>query len=127
MDRLLQKYNKTQISKAVIIQAAATAMIEEFCDMATDEIKQKIESNNSPIYFRPRFSPGYGDFPLSYQKNMAAVLSCSKKIGLTLTDSLIMAPSKSVTAVIGVSASSIGCHTHGCDVCSKLDCIYRRN
>ena len=78
---------------------------------------QKMESEG--WYLRPRFSPGYGDFSLNHQTEIISVLQCPKKIGLTLTDSLLMAPAKSVTAVIGLSRIKQPCHRHGCEVCEK--------
>lgn len=56
------------------------------------------------MYTRPRFSPGYGDLPINMQKDIFAALDCPRKIGLSLNESLLMSPSKSVTAIIGVSA-----------------------
>ena len=50
----------------------------------------------------PRYSPGYGDVPLSVQKDICRELDCAKTVGITLTESLLMIPEKSVTAVIGI-------------------------
>lgn len=55
-----------------------------------------------------------------------AALELSKRIGVTLTDSLLMAPSKSVTAIIGASRLPKDCTVHGCESCAKTDCLYRR-
>ena len=55
------------------------------------------------IHFTDRFSPGYGDLPLDVQKNIFPLLDCERKIGLTLNESLIMSPSKSVTAFVGMA------------------------
>ena len=71
-------------------------------------------------------SPRYGDFPLECQRQIAPALELNKRIGVTLTDSLLMAPSKSVTAVIGVSRLPRNCTVQGCEVCAKRDCAYRR-
>ena len=49
-----------------------------------------------------RFSPGYGDLTLEMQRDVMAALDCGRTIGITLTDSLLMTPSKSVTAIIGM-------------------------
>ena len=57
--------------------------------------------NSKFIYTKNRFSPGYGDFDIVYQKDIFAILDCPKRIGLTLNSSLMMSPSKSVTAIIG--------------------------
>lgn len=125
VDVLLKKYTKLQMSKAVIMQAAATAMIEEYCDEENRILKQEYEAKN--LYLRPRFSPGYGDFSLECQKDITAVLETPKRLGVMLTDSLLMTPSKSVTAVMGVSGKPYRCEVKGCEVCTKKDCAYRRS
>ncbi len=55
------------------------------------------------------------------------MLDCAKKIGLTMTESSMLTPTKSVTAVIGLGREEVHCHEEGCESCSKKDCIYRRN
>lgn len=125
VDMKLQKYSRLQMSKAVVMQAAATAMIEEYCDEENKKLKDAFEADN--CYLRPRFSPGYGDFPLECQKDITAVLETPKRIGIMLTESLLMTPSKSVTAVIGVSKKPLRCESKGCESCEKTDCTYRRD
>lgn len=125
VDILLHKYTKLQMSKAVIMQAASAAMIEEFCD--EENLKLKLEFESRGFYLRPRFSPGYGDFPLECQREITAVLETPKRVGIMLTDSLLMTPSKSVTAVMGVSEKPYRCEIKGCEACNKTDCAYRRN
>ena len=124
VDVLLHRYNMIQMSKAVVMQAASVAMLETFCDEQNEKLKEEYQEKG--WYLRPRFSPGYGDFPLECQKQIAPALELGKRIGVTLTDSLLMAPSKSVTAVIGVSRLPRNCTVHGCEVCAKRDCAYRR-
>ncbi len=124
VDVLLHRYGRIQMSKAVVMQAASVAMLETFCDEQNQKLKEEYEAQG--WYLRPRFSPGYGDFSLECQKQIAPALELQKRIGVTLTDSLLMAPSKSVTAVIGVSRLSRNCTVKGCEVCGKRDCAYRR-
>lgn len=124
-DQLIQRYERFRISRAVTLQAMAAAMIEEYCDCLNREWKESYRKQG--LYLRPRFSPGYGDFPLECQKALTGGLETAKRIGLTLTDSLIMMPSKSVTAVIGISPLPGNCVTAGCEACDKTDCEYRRN
>jgi len=124
VDVLIHRYNRIQMSKAVILQAAAAAVIEEYCDEVNKKLKADYEAKG--LWLRPRFSPGYGDFPLECQVPVLTVLEAGKRIGITLTDSLLMAPSKSVTAVIGVSRKPHRCELGGCEVCGKKDCAYRR-
>ena len=77
---------------------------------------------------RDRFSPGYGDLSLALQKDIFAVLDCPRKIGITLNESLLMSPSKSVTAIIGVCDEKPECadNENKCESCTKQDCAYRR-
>ncbi len=124
IDKLIVKYSKFQMSKVVVIQAVATAMLEQYCNDYCEILKK--EWKKQGFYLRPRFSPGYGDFSLECQKPILEVLEASKQIGIYLTDSLLMTPSKSITAVIGVSKNPNQCETKGCEVCEKKNCIYRR-
>lgn len=124
-DILLKKYTALQMSKAVVMQAAAAAMLEEYCDEQNQKLKEQYWQKG--CYLRPRFSPGYGDFPLECQRQIAAALELYKRIGITLTDSLLMAPTKSVTAVIGISRLPGDCIISGCEACGKTSCLYRRS
>lgn len=124
VDRLLARYGKLFVAKAVVLQAAAAAMIEAYCNDFCSRWRQEYEEKG--LYLRPRFSPGYGDFPLSCQQQILDGLEAGKRIGITLTDGGLMMPSKSVTAVIGVSPVKGFCHVEGCEACQKKDCAYRR-
>lgn len=123
-DYLIQRYTRLQMSKAVVMQAAGAAMIEEYCDEVCGQLKAGYESRG--LFVRPRFSPGYGDFPLACQKELLGALEAGKRIGIKLTDSLLMMPSKSVSAVMGVSEKPYRCEVKGCEACAKKDCMYRR-
>ena len=125
-DRLVQRAEAMgKMSRAVILQAAAAAMIEAYCDDVNEEIRR--EAAPKGLFLRPRFSPGYGDFSLEHQTDLFRILEVQKKIGVTLTGSLLMMPSKSVTAVIGLSKENTHCMVQGCEVCGKQDCSFRRN
>ena len=54
------------------------------------------------------------------------VLRTPERIGLTVTDSMLLLPIKSVTAVIGVSRTPQECVPEGCVSCGKKDCLFRR-
>ena len=138
-DRLIARASVGSPSDMVIYQAAAAAMIEAYCDMHNDRIR--CEAAERGFLCRPRFSPGYGDFALDYQRNLLQILQASKRIGVTLTDSLLMMPSKSVTALIGLAdraaeqmpdrISGQGadqektCEKSRCESCGKSDCVFR--
>lgn len=99
VDSLIRKTQFTDQVMASVFQATGAMYIEEVVDFANNQIAQ-IEKNQNN-FTRPRFSPGFGDVSLENQKLFFNLLPCSK-IGLSLMDTLIMAPEKSVTAFIGI-------------------------
>ena len=100
IDRLILKYGRISPSLALCIQAIGAERIEALCDRFSLDVKGNIVSyGKSPT---PRFSAGYGDLPLELQREIFSTLACDKNIGLTLNDSLMMSPTKSVTAIIGL-------------------------
>jgi len=100
IDRLIARYNRLSPSRALMFQAIGAERIEALCDLFSAEISD-IKSKEGK-HTRPRFSPGYGDLPLDVQRDIFKLLDCPRKIGLTLNESMLMSPTKSVTAIIGV-------------------------
>ena len=115
-DRLLLRYSKVSPAKAVIFEAIGTAEIERVCDEFCCKVNR---------FTKPRFSPGYGDLPLEVQKEIFKVLDCPRKIGLTLNESLLMSPSKSVTAIVGITDKKCD-DKLSCEACEKTNCSFRR-
>ncbi|MCR5214391.1 MAG: Vitamin B12 dependent methionine synthase activation subunit [Eubacterium sp.] len=124
-DMLLRKYEVRDMLKAYVCQAVGAAMVEAWCDEVNDKIVDEIKARG--LYARPRFSPGYGDFPLLVQKDFERILNMPKLIGVSVSDSLLMTPTKSITAVIGISDKSVNCVKNGCESCNMADkCEYSR-
>lgn len=74
-----------------------------------------------------RFSPGYGDFSIGMQGEICRVLDTARKIGVTVNESGILIPRKTITAVLGVSKHPQTKRTSGCAVCDLFEtCSYRR-
>ncbi len=97
IDRLIIRDGRLSPSKALLFQALGAERIEALCDRFCDTLKKE-----SSCLLRARFSPGYGDLPLETQKTIFSLLEPGKHIGLTLNESLLMSPSKSVTAFVGL-------------------------
>lgn len=100
LDRLILRYGKNEPSVSVCLQAIGAERIEALCNAFCAEMKEKYGALGKRL--RPRFSAGYGDLPLDLQKDIFKALGCERRIGLTLNDSLMMSPTKSVTAIIGI-------------------------
>ena len=99
VDALIRKNSSLNPVYASILQATGAMYIEEVVDFVNDEIKKIAGSQG--LKTKPRYSPGFGDVPLEVQKDFFRLLPCTR-IGLTLMDTLIMAPEKSVTAFVGL-------------------------
>lgn len=100
IDRLIKKYSLVSSSKAVMLQAIGAERIESLCDCFCDDLRSEFSEKGFSL--RPRFSAGYGDFSLEFQKDIFDLLDNGRRIGLCLNSGMLMSPTKSVTAVIGI-------------------------
>lgn len=125
VDRLIQKYEHISMAYASVMQACASALIEDAVDEAAKKIKEYAASMG--YFVKPRYSPGYGDLPLENQKLIFSLINLPKEIGVTLNKSLIMSPSKSVTAYIGFCKEPCETEKRNCSDCPAADrCPYRQ-
>ena len=122
-EQRLRAMERRDMGEAVILDACGSAWVESGCDAAEAEIAARFEGR----YLTDRFSPGYGDLPLSLQPAVLAALDAEKRLGIHLSDSFLMTPSKSVTAVIGVSDEPQPARVRGCGYCAmRKTCDYRK-
>lgn len=124
IDRKIKKYSKVSQTCALVFQGIGAERIETAVNLFDKEIKNEIKKHGQTAILR--FSPGYGDFSLEHQREIFFLLDCERKIGLTLNDSMLMSPSKSVTGVIGIKDGEMQTEKSGCAVCKKEDCQFRR-
>ncbi len=124
VDSLVKRYSLTELHMLPVVQATAAAYTEYCADYAQQELEMYAAQHS--LYLRPRYSPGYGDFQLSCQRFLFDALQISKNIGVSLTDSFLMVPFKSVTAVIGVSNDPTQCHINKCMTCTTKNCPFRK-
>lgn len=127
IDRHIKLLESIDMTKAVIFNAIATTYIEELCDYVQSEIQSKYLKEAFNI--TNRYSPGYGDFDILQQLDIGNLLKTNTSIGLTITDTGLSIPFKSVTAIIGLykncnysSSKKSDCGT--CD--AKLTCDYAK-
>ena len=120
-DRVIGRYKRTSPSKALILQALGAERVEALCDLFCSEFEGRTS----------RYSPGYGDMPLDHQRDVFALLQCESKIGISLNESLLMTPSKSVTAIFGIRHGEVSkdgvvnVSAHNCEECGLLECEFR--
>jgi len=126
IDPLLRKWQIKDITFASMLDACASSAVESLCNNIENELSEEYTSQG--CYLTDRFSPGYGDLSISIQKNFCAVLDTSRKIGVSVSESGIMIPRKSVTALIGISNKEQKHRVTGCDDCLlQGNCKYREN
>jgi hypothetical protein len=97
-DRLCRSASFHAPFNALVYDAMGSTAIEWLCDALCKELSFLYPTHR----LRPRFSPGYGDLPLSFQRELLRMLDAQRSIGLTLSESLMMIPQKSVTAFVGL-------------------------
>lgn len=118
VDAAIRRLALLSVAEGAAAQAVAASLIESYCD------EVQAQADTGSLKQRPRFSPGYGDWALEEQRLLFPVLDCSRRIGLTLTAGGMMAPTKSVTAVIGLS-EEVRCVWNKCMTCGSINCPYR--
>lgn len=95
-DRLLRTYSRTDITRATVLQACLASRIEEACDSLEETLRAE------GMVLRERYSPGYFDLNIKENRKIFELLQLTKRIGITITDTYQMVPTKSVTAFIGI-------------------------
>jgi len=116
-ETLLRAEQARDMARAVLLDACGSAWVEAGCDEAEGELAARYPG----LYLTDRFSPGYGDLPLALQPALCAVLDGWRRLGVQVTESLLMNPTKSVTAVIGLADKPQAARIRGCGYCSMAE------
>ena len=121
-DRQILLAQKRGMMEGLMLDACASVRADALCDQAEAEIAADLRPGE---HLTMRFSPGYGDAPLSASEDIIALLDATRRIGLSMTRSLMMTPVKSVTALLGVTGEEEN-RSRGCALCaSRETCPYR--
>lgn len=124
VDRLIARMQIEDMSRAVILDACASCAVENICDNFEQDIREKLGKEG--LYLTDRYSPGYGDLPVSVQKDIAEMLNTQRRIGLIVSDNQMMTPVKSVTAIMGISPVPVVLRKDKCSGCGAYEnCRYR--
>lgn len=121
-DCWVRRLQARDMTRAVLLDALGSVYVEAGCD----EAEQTILARFPGKHLTDRFSPGYGDLPLDVQPRLMA-LAGADRIGVTLTESLLMVPQKSVTAILGIVDTPQPARVRGCAYCTlNQTCQYRK-
>ena len=122
-EALLRAEQARNMARAAMLDACGSVWAEAGCDQAEGEISARFPE----LYRTDRFSPGYGDLPLELQRDLCAALDAPRRLGVQVTDSFLLNPSKTVTAVIGLSERPQPARIRGCGFCNlRENCQYRK-
>lgn len=119
-DALIRTAEAMDMAHAVLLDTAASTLVEQYADLAEELICTELAAHaeeGMPLYTTSRYSPGYGDLPLTLQGPLLAVVNAQRAIGLTASSSNILVPRKSITALIGVANRPVTGHLAGCSHC----------
>lgn len=100
MEAIRHKTNQGELTAAVVYDATASEMADAALDWIMEYINRQLRREGKQLSPR-RFSAGYADFALDNQKEIHEKLQLAK-IGVSITDSFLLVPEKSVTAVSGI-------------------------
>lgn len=124
-ERMLLREQTKDPTNALILDAVLSAAIEAVCDQLEAELREKAVKDG--LFLTDRFSPGYGDMPIAQSKAICEVLNTGRTIGLTVSQSGILMPRKSVTAIMGISRASVRHRPKGCAGCSaRKTCMFAK-
>lgn len=132
-ERMLMRKQAESVADGMIVDSCLSAYVEDAADQGQDAIRREIEADEELTF---RFSPGYGDLSLDIQKDMIRLTRWDRILGVSLTNSMMMVPSKSIIAVIGVelmkkdeknTKTMQPCGNQSCEVCElKEQCNWQK-
>ena len=125
MDRAIKRAMISEPDAGVVLDSCGIQAVEQLADFVEHEIETMVEDEGFHLTWR--YSPGYGDFPLETQRELVQVLDLSRKIGVSLSESCLMIPSKSVTAILGIQDTKKDLRENKCDFCNNKErCLFRK-
>lgn len=117
VDELIKRVQLSSMALAVVIDTGASVLAEQAADQAERLMKEELERHFPGAFYTPRFSPGYGDYPVSCQREVLSAADAGRKIGISLTGGNMMVPHKSVTALVGIADHPVSGRLATCGEC----------
>lgn len=124
VDGLIRKMQIRGMADAMFTDSLASAVIEQVCNKAEDEILKDFKEYEHTW----RFGLGYGDFPLTGQKQFLDILDAGRRIGVCVNSGMTLVPTKSVTCIIGLGHNLEVSNVKSCDLCNfREKCTFRKD
>ena len=110
------------IMEAYLLDSIGSLTVENAMDKIQENLRRSFLTQHLKI--SNRYSPGYCNWPLSDQRTLFKLVG-ETPTGISLSDSCLMTPRKSVSGIIGIG-KKLKHHEYGCKICSNTSCIYRK-
>lgn len=108
--------------EAFIVESIGSATVENAMDNIQRALEADMQKEGEKI--TNRYSPGYCDWKLSGQQALFRAIG-THPTGITLTESCLMQPIKSVSGIIGIG-KEVKKRPYGCAICNSKTCTYRK-
>lgn len=137
VDVLIDETQKHDMLHSLLLDSLANAAIEE----VRLDLEKTLSSEYDGFDINWQFGIGYGDLPLSLQKDFLELIHAKENIGVSANDASILVPLKSVSGFIGLKRKDESnpseekeklhkktCGNNRCDTCTMSDrCMFRRS
>lgn len=121
-EREVEALRHRDAADMLLFDACGSALVEQGCDDATCILQNTLPG----VYLTDRFSPGYGDLPLTLQQPILAAADATRRLAVTANVSSLLIPQKTVTAIIGLADTPRPARVRGCAYCGlRGTCPYR--
>ena len=107
--------------RGYVYDVIGSEVVEHAADMIQEELKGESQARGRKI--TNRFSPGYCGWDVAEQHKLFSFFK-NNFCGITLTESALMNPVKSVSGLIGIG-EHVRYSQYQCHLCDDKNCIYR--
>jgi hypothetical protein len=114
-------FSEGDATLSYLVDTIASITVEQAADVLHDRIGKHMTTRGLKI--TNRYSPGYCDWQVSEQHLLFSFLP-AHFCGITLTESALMIPIKSVSGIIG-AGTAVKKVDYMCNTCGMKDCTYR--
>lgn len=117
-----EHFAKGEYTRGLLLAGAAAAITEQLADQVNDLIRREAARSGQKTAWR--YSPGYGDWPVTQQAELVRLIG-AEQIGVSVNSHSMLMPRKTVTAIIGLSACAQAPAPKRCSQCSLRNCPFR--
>lgn len=109
--------------EAYIVDAIGSITVEKAMDDIQSHLSNEMKLQGFNI--SNRYSPGYCNWALTSQNELFRIIGDDNNLGITLSESCLMQPIKSISGIIGIG-TNIKKRAYSCSICKNEECIYRK-